>query len=144
MSGKENARIVPAWENNMPVGKSVLFVGDGGNSPILAKQLSALGYGITFHVEHPADSTTSLRRHLCYLKLALAALRKRKRYDGIFFWQQYVALYYYLLSQLWPFHQRPICIYYILYKKYGMRFAGLRLAIFQGMIGWRWTRKVIL
>jgi hypothetical protein len=57
-----------------------------------------------------------LLRHLRYLRLAAYAVYVRKRYDSVFIWQQYVGLYYSLISIVYPFHWRPCCVYYIIYK----------------------------
>lgn len=41
-----------------------------------------------------------LHRHKTYIKLAWRVLRKRKQYESIIFWQQFIALYYILFAKI--------------------------------------------
>jgi hypothetical protein len=53
---------------------------------------------------------------LQYFFLASYGVLKRREYDKIFIWQQYIGIYYYLLSLLWPLNKKPTVVFYIIYK----------------------------
>jgi len=57
-----------------------------------------------------------LLRHIEYFRLATYAVFSRRRYDALFIWQQYVGIYYYLISIIFPFYNRPCCVYYFIYR----------------------------
>lgn len=95
--------------------RRVLFVGDGGDSAALATSLGE-GYEIEQHRLNLPFSIGAPRRHLGYLRLALQALRGRRSADCILIWQQFVALYFLLLARLIPGNERPVLLYYVIYK----------------------------
>ena len=100
----------------MQVNRSVLFVGDGGNPTILERILDARQIKLEARVRPASLSLGKFLRHLQYTRLAAYAVIHRKNYDLIFIWQQYVAVYYFLISIVYPFHRRLCCVYYIIYR----------------------------
>ena len=100
----------------MQVSRSVLFVGDGGNPEILKRLLKERQISLDARVRPASVRMPLLLRHLRYFRLAAYAALFRKRYAAVFIWQQYVGLYYFLISSVFPFYRRPCCVYYIIYK----------------------------
>lgn len=98
--------------------RRILFVGDGGEPAALEKFLADDDIQVIPHVRPLSLSLGTLGRHLGYFQLAYFAIRQRKQFDGILIWQQFVALYYYLLAVLMPgARSTPVILYYIIYKK---------------------------
>jgi hypothetical protein len=54
-------------------------------------------------------------RHFHYFLLAVYGFFKRKNYDAVFIWQQYIGIYYYFLSLLWPWNKKPVILFYVTY-----------------------------
>jgi hypothetical protein len=100
----------------MQLNRSVLFVGDGGNPPILKRLLNDRQIELHAKVKPASVKLSVLSRHLQYLRLAAFAVFSRKKFDAIFIWQQYVGLYYFLISIVYPFYPRPCCVYYIIFQ----------------------------
>lgn len=105
-------------QKSSSVGKKVLFVGDGGEPAALAECLANENTQVIPHVQPLSLSLGVFGRHLGYFRLALFAVRHRKQFDCILIWQQFVALYYFLLSVFMPgAKSTPVILYYIIYKK---------------------------
>jgi hypothetical protein len=86
-----------------------------------------------------------LLRHLRYFRLAAHAALFRKQHDAVFIWQQYVGVYYFLISIVYPFYRRPCCIYYIIYKaKPGSFISWMKRFLLVRMIHSRHVQKAIL
>ena len=96
--------------------RKVLFVGDGGNPEILKRLLNDRHIDLEINVKPASLKMLVLLRHVHYFQLAVFAVFSRRKHDSVFIWQQYVGLYYFLLSIVYPFHQRPCCVYYIIYR----------------------------
>jgi len=98
------------------VKRKILFVGDGGQSSCLDNLLESRSISITYRVKRLSLQLGIIRRHLGYMQLATQAVLSRYRYDAVFIWQQYVAIYYWLFSLMFPFNARPTLVYYIIFK----------------------------
>ncbi len=99
----------------MHVNRSVLFVGDGGDVQTLKRVLNSSGVELHARVRQASVKMPLPLRHLQYIRLAIHAVIFRKHHDAVFIWQQYVGLYYYLVSVTCPFYRRrPCCVYYII------------------------------
>jgi hypothetical protein len=125
-------------------GLRVLYVGDGGDRARLARALAEASPSLTadYTIQPASLRMPSPLRHLHYLKLALHALVHGRRYDRIFFWQQYVALYYSVLARLLPFPGRPdYLVYYIISKKRPGLLGRLATGLFSAMIRDKRNRK---
>lgn len=98
--------------------KKILFVGDGGDPSTLSAILAGSDIDV-FHKIHPQSLALGvIARHFGYFRLALFAVWHRKHYDCVLIWQQFVALYYYLLGAFMPgARSTPVILYYIIYKK---------------------------
>ena len=99
--------------------KKLLFVGDGGRSPCLDRLLGLEGITVEYRVRSTLARLSAPKRHFYYLSLAASAIRARRDHDFILIWQQYVGLYYCLLSLLFPFHRRPVLVYFVIFKRAG-------------------------
>ncbi len=55
-------------------------------------------------------------RQFNYLIIALKGIFLRKHYDVVFFWQQYIGIYYLLFSFLFRFQLKPCFLFYVIYK----------------------------
>lgn len=95
--------------------KKVFFVGDGGDARALAQAGAGL-FDVRSRLRELPFGIGPIRRHLGYLRLAWHAFRNRSDVDCILVWQQFIALYFLLLSALMPWRRKPVLIYYILYK----------------------------
>jgi len=100
----------------MQLSRSVLFVGDGGNTQILKRLLNERQIDLHAHVRPVSVKMSRLLRHLRYFGLAAYAAFFRKHHDAVFIWQQYVGLYYFLISIVYPWYWRPCCVYYMIYE----------------------------
>ena len=98
------------------VGRSVLFVGDGGLSDHLVSTLAERGVRLDQEIFSAPPSLGRLGRHLRYVRAAFHAWRKGNGYDALFFWQQYIALYYCFLT-LAAGRGRGFMVFYILYRR---------------------------
>jgi glycosyltransferase involved in cell wall biosynthesis len=58
-------------------------------------------------------------RHMHYFLLAAHGVMARKNHDVIFIWQQYIGIYYYLLTKIFPFHKRPAVLFYLIFHQTG-------------------------
>jgi hypothetical protein len=103
-------------DKEVQINRSVLFVGDGGNPKVLKRILDGRQIELESRVRPASLSLGKFLRHMQYVRLAAYAVVHRRNYDLIFIWQQYVAVYYFLMSIVYPFHRRPCCVYYIIYK----------------------------
>jgi len=83
---------------------------------ILKRLLNARDIELDARVRPASVKMPVLLRHLRYFQLATYAVLSRKQYDAVFIWQQYVGLYYFLISIIFPLHRRPCCVYYIIFK----------------------------
>jgi hypothetical protein len=99
--------------------KRLLFVGDGGKSDCFEKLCAEKGIAVDYHVRMASIKLSPFKRHSTYLRLALRATLWRRGYDVVFIWQQYVGLYVFLLSQIFPFYARPTFVYYIIFNSKG-------------------------
>lgn len=98
--------------------KKILFVGDGGDPSALSEILAGSDIEVFPKINPQSLSLGVLMRHFGYFRLALFAVRHRKHYDCVLIWQQFVALYYYLLGVfMWGERSTPVILYYIIYKK---------------------------
>lgn len=96
--------------------RRVLFIGDGGTSTQLQELLAASNVDVTFLVRRIPVSLSPLARHLRYVGLAFDLIRLRRGYDKIFIWQQFVGIYYSLLSKFLRSDRKPYLVYYIIGK----------------------------
>jgi hypothetical protein len=129
----------------MKLNRKVLFVGDGGNPQILQGILSNCQINLYAHVRPASVKLFPVFRHLRYFCLAAYAVFHRRHYDAVFIWQQYVGLYYFLLSLAYPFHRRPCLVYYIIFKpKQRSLFAWIKRLLLIGMTRSRHVEKVII
>lgn len=94
--------------------KRLLFVGDGGSPDALAAQLGG-DIAIVRNLRSIPVSQSAVQRQLIYLKIALETAWHSRRYDKIFFWQQYIAIYYAIFARL-LFARTPFMVYYIIAK----------------------------
>ena len=97
--------------------KSLLYVHDGKYDYTLEKYITHKGMYLYQVNRKVSISMSSLLRHLHYFYLAALAITKRKYFDGIIIWQQYIAIYYCLLSYLFPFHYKPLVSAYVIFKR---------------------------
>lgn len=98
--------------------KKILFVGDGGDPSALSEILAGSDLEVFPKINPQSLSLGVFVRHFGYFRLALFAVRHRKHYDCVLIWQQFVALYYYLLGIFMPgARSTPVILYYIIYKK---------------------------
>lgn len=96
--------------------KKILLVGDGGDSPVLESVMLEQGLVLTRTTKSISVKNQWLIRHSNYVWLALQAIRNRSKHDGVFIWQQYVALYYLLMTKVYPVSSKKVFIFYILFK----------------------------
>lgn len=128
----------------MQLKRSVLFVGDGGNPQILERLLNDRQIDLHANVRPASVRISVLLRHLRYFRLAAYAVFSRKKYDAIFIWQQYVGLYYFLISIIYPFHRRPCCVYYIIFRaKPRSVVAWTKRFLLARMVHSRFVQKVV-
>lgn len=95
--------------------KRVLFVGDGGGDARFVQAMRERGIDMQQKLFICPIGKGRLKRHWTYLGAALHALRRRGDFDAVFIWQQYIGIYYALLSLLGG-AGKPFFVYYILYK----------------------------
>ena len=62
-------------------------------------------------------SISPLTRHISYLLLALQTLRRRKKYDALIFWQQFIGIYYALFSRLFRSYPQTAVILTFIYNR---------------------------
>lgn len=129
---------------HVPGGLKMLFIGDGGQSEQLPSQLAEDGVTVDFDTRHISIGTPTALRQLAYLGLAMRIVLRRSSYDKIFIWQQYIAVYYSLLSKLWPFRRRPYLVYYIISKKPAGLLGKIRQKLFLFMLSDNYNVKTYL
>lgn len=97
----------------------VLYVGDGGDPERLSQALKASGGAISidYRIRKVSLGLSTSRRHWQYFKMAWSAATLSKSYNKVFLWQQYIALYYYIIVRVFPFSRRSYIVYYIIAKK---------------------------
>ena len=119
-----------------PPALRILYVGDGGDEARLRQAVDATGVpvAINFRITRVSLGVATARRHWRYLRMALDAAKRGRGYDKVFIWQQYVALYYFIITRLLPWTGRRYIVYYIIGKKRGGFFGRLAERLFTAMI----------
>ncbi|MFC1596069.1 glycosyltransferase [Candidatus Margulisiibacteriota bacterium] len=97
----------------------LLYVGDAALSLAFRARLSQSGIAVDarYKILGGLRGPKSIVRHLLYMWLALQAVARRKDYDHILIWQQYIGIYYALLSMIYPFNRKSVAVFYIIFKK---------------------------
>jgi len=111
----------------------LLFIGDANPDKKFIDIMAASNINITKRCKKLGHLTgrRHFLRHLQYLIMAAYGVMRRKNFECVFIWQQYIGIYYYLLTLLWPFYKKPTVLFYVIYKKSNNRIInGIKTKLF--------------
>lgn len=96
--------------------KKILLIGDGGNENLFKDKLRSFEIGLNAIILPHKMRENKIIKHIKYFILAFVAIFRQKQFNGVFFWQQYIALYYIMLVIILPLKSAPIFIFYVIYN----------------------------